>query len=347
MSDVDIRKEGRVGRITVNRPKALNAITHDIVRAVSEALPAWAADDSIAMLVIDAVGDKAFCAGGDLMEIYRAGVAGDFAPARAFWRDEYRMNAALFRFPKPVASFLQGFTMGGGVGLGCHGSHRVVGDTSQIAMPETSIGLVPDVGGSLLLAQAPGRLGEYLATTARRMAAGDAIHAGFADYYLPEGSWEALKAELVETGDWGAVDRAAQSAPQSPLAALQAQIDRHFAGETLGDILRSLRAAGGDFAEDSLTRMERNAPLAMAAAVEMVHRLRGPAATIERALDLEHRYTYRAIAQGDFLEGIRALIVDKDRAPRWTHEAGDVPVATVAQMLMPLGEAALDRGGER
>ena len=344
-AEADIRREGRVGRITVNRPKALNAITHDIVRAVSEALPAWAADDDIAMLVIDAVGEKAFCAGGDLMEIYRAGVAGDFEPARAFWRDEYRMNAALFRFPKPVASFLHGFTMGGGVGLGCHGSHRVVGDTSQIAMPETSIGLVPDVGGSLLLARAPGRLGESLATTARRMGPGDAIHAGFADYYLPEARWEALKAELAETGDWEALDRAAEPPPESPLAAMQPQIDRHFAGDTLGDILRALRAEGGDFAEESLQRMERNAPLAMAAAVETVHRMRGAAATIERALGLEHRYTWRAIAQGDFLEGIRAMIVDKDRTPRWTHTPDAVPLAAVAQMLMPLGEAALDLGG--
>ncbi len=344
-AEVEIRNDGRVGRITLNRPRALNAITHDIVRQVAAALPGWAADDGVAMLVIDAVGDKAFCAGGDLMEIYRAGVAGDYRPARAFWRDEYRMNAALFRFPKPVVSFLHGFTMGGGVGLGCHGSHRIVGDGSLIAMPETSIGLVPDVGGSLLLARAPGRLGEYLATTAWRMGAGDAIHAGFADYFVPEDRWAALKAELAETGDWEAVDRAAQPAPDSVLAARQGQIDRHFAGETLGDILRSLRAEGGDFAADTLNAMGRNAPLAMAAAVEMVHRMRGPAATIERGLELEHRYTWRAIEQGDFLEGIRAVIVDKDRAPRWTHDLEAVPVVDVARMLMPLQEAALDLGG--
>jgi len=344
--EVEIRVEGRVGRITLTRPEALNAITHDIVRAVSAALPAWAADDDVRMLVIDATGEKAFCAGGDLMEIYRAGIEGDYAPARAFWRDEYRMNAALFRFPKPVAAFLHGFTMGGGVGLGCHGSHRVAGDSTRIAMPETSIGLVPDVGGSLLLARAPGRLGEYLATTARRMGPGDALHAGFADYYVPEERWEALKAELVETGDWAAIDRAAETAPESTLAGLAPKIDRHFSGERLGDILRSLRAEGGAFAEDALGRIEGNAPLAMAAAVEMVHRLRGPAATIERALDLEHRYTYRAIAQGDFLEGIRAALVDRDRAPSWTHALDAVPVAEVAAMLMPLGEAALDLGGQ-
>jgi enoyl-CoA hydratase len=136
--------------------------------------------------VIDAAGDKAFCAGGDIAEMYATGTAGDFDYGRRFWADEYRMNAKLFNFPKPVVTFLQGFTMGGGVGVGCHGSHRIVGDSSQIAMPECGIGLVPDVGGSLILARAPGRLGEYLGTTAARMGPGDAIHAGFADYYIPE-----------------------------------------------------------------------------------------------------------------------------------------------------------------
>jgi enoyl-CoA hydratase/carnithine racemase len=344
-AEVHIRVEGRVGRITVDRPKQLNAITHDIVRAVNAALPGWAADDDVRMLVIDAVGEKAFCAGGDLQQIYAAGIDGDAEPARAFWRDEYAMNAALFRFPKPVACFLQGYTMGGGVGLGCHGSHRIVGDTSRIAMPETSIGLVPDVGGSLLLARAPGRLGEYLGTTAARMGPGDAIHAGFADYYLPEDGWEALKADLVETGDWEAVDRAAQAPPESPLAGQAGEIDRHFAGETMGDILRSLGAEETAFTAAAREAMARGAPLAMACAVEMVHRLRGPAAEIERALDLEYRYTHRAIDQGDFLEGIRAAIIDKDRAPRWRHDLGSVPAPEVARMLMPLGEAALRLGG--
>ena len=345
-AEVDIRVEGRAGRITVARPTALNAITHDIVRAVDATLTSWAEDDRVALVVIDAAGDRAFCAGGDLVEIYEAGRRGDAGPARAFWRDEYRMNARLFNFPKPVAAFLQGFTMGGGVGLGCHGSHRIVGAGSRIAMPEVSIGLVPDVGGSLLLARAPGRLGEYLGATATRMGPGDAIHAGFADYYLPEEGWAALKAELVETGDWAAVDRAAEAPPESPLAAQAGEIDRHFGGETLGDILRALRAEGGAFAEQTLERMERNAPLAMACAVEMVHRMRGPAATIERALGLEYRYTYRAIGQGDFVEGIRAQIIDKDRAPRWAHRLDGVPLHEVSAMLMPLGADALDLGEE-
>ncbi|MEM1427855.1 MAG: enoyl-CoA hydratase/isomerase family protein [Pseudomonadota bacterium] len=345
-SGVDIRIEGRVGRITIDRPSALNALTHGIVRAVTRALREWATEDAVAMLVIDAAGEKAFCAGGDLQDIYAAGKEGDAGPARAFWQDEYRMNALLFEFPKPVATFLQGFTLGGGVGLGCHGSHRIVGETSQIAMPEVSIGLMPDVGGSLLLARCPGRLGEYLGTTATRMGPGCALHAEFADYFVPEAEWPALKAALIATGDWEAVDRAARPAPDSPLKAQQAEIDHYFGGETLGDILRALAAEPSEFTQAAERRMARNAPLAMACAIEAIHRMQGPTAWIRRALDLEYRYVWRAIAQGDFIEGIRAQIIDKDRAPRWRHAFGDVPLREVSAMLMPLGADALDLEGE-
>ncbi len=178
MTDIDIRQQGRAGRITLNRPKALNALTYDMIRAIEAALDAWRDDDAVKLILIDAIGDRAFCAGGDIADLYRTGTAGDFAYGQQFWRDEYRMNAKLAEYPKPVVSFLQGFTMGGGVGVGCHASHRIVGDTSQIAMPECGIGLVPDVGGSLILARAPGHLGEYLGLTASRMGPGDAIHVG-------------------------------------------------------------------------------------------------------------------------------------------------------------------------
>ena len=182
MSDINIRKIGRTGRITLTRPQALNALSYPMCLAIEDALDAWATDDDVAMVIIDAEGDRAFCAGGDIQEMYDTASAGDFAYGRRFWADEYRMNAKMFDFPKPVATFMQGFTMGGGVGVGCHGSHRVVGESSQVAMPEVCIGLVPDVGGSYILAKAPGHMGEYLGLTAARMSAGDAITAGFADY---------------------------------------------------------------------------------------------------------------------------------------------------------------------
>ena len=339
-ADIHIRKEGRAGRITLNRPKALNALTYDMCLAIDAALDVWMEDTDVALLILDAEGEKAFCAGGDIAEMYATGIAGDFSYGRRFWRDEYRMNAKLFRFPKPVVSFLQGFTMGGGVGVGCHASHRIVCDSSQIAMPEVGIGLVPDVGGSLILANAPGRLGEYLGITAGRMGPADAILAGFADYFIPKTGWAAVKSALVETGDWTQVDAAAITVADGTLASLKDQVDAHFSGESLADILRSLRSEDTDFTKETLKRLGRNSPLAMGCAVEMIHRLRG-AEDIERALELEYRFTHRAMEHGDFIEGIRAAIIDKDRRPNWQHDMDALPDVDMSKMLRPLGPDAL------
>lgn len=338
--EVRIRREGRAGRITLARPQALNALTWDMCREICRALAAWASDDAVRLLLIDAEGDRAFCAGGDLLDIHAHGVRGDHAHSRAFWRDEYRMNAALYRFPKPVVSLMQGFVMGGGVGLGCHGSHRVVREDTRVAMPECTIGLVPDVGGSLLLARAPGRLGEFLALTAHRMTPGDAIHAGFADYHLP-GGWDALAASLCEAGDVEAVDCAAHPAPASELAARAAFVDRHFAGETPGDVVRSLRSEDSEEAREVLEAMGRASPLSAACALTLIRRARA-FEEIEPALEQEFRFTARASEHGDLLEGIRAAIVDRDRAPRWRHASLDaVTRAEASAMLRPLGEDAL------
>ena len=334
MSGVAIRRDGRVGRITLRRPEALNALTWDMCRQIEAALDEWRDDPEVALLLIEGDG-RSFCAGGDIREMYERGRAGDFDYGRRFWSDEYRMNAKLFGFPKPVVSFLQGYTMGGGVGVGCHASHRIVDDTSRVAMPECGIGLVPDVGGSLILARAPGRLGEYLGTTATRMGPGDAILAGFADYYVPR-DWDVLKAELVETGDPGAVDRAAAPPPEAPLAALRSFVDAHFAGETLRDVLTDLRASDAPEAEAAIGALSKVSPLSAACTIELIHRVRGPD-DIRRALDQEARFTFRAAEHGDFLEGIRAAIIDKDGAPRWRHDdPGAVPPHEVAAMLRPL-----------
>ena len=339
MADIDIRIEGRIGRITLNRPKALNALSYDMAMAIEAALDDWATDDRVVMALIDAVGDKAFCAGGDIQEMYDTASAGDFEYGRKFWRDEYRMNAKLANWPKPYVALMQGFTMGGGVGVSCHGSHRVVCENSQIAMPECGIGLVPDVGGSLLLARAPGRLGEYLGTTGTRMDAGDAIYAGFADYYIPRERWAALTAELVETGDWEAVDRMAETPPESALQTEQAQIDAVFAGETIHDIVRLLD--GSEWAEATRKALGRNCPISVACTVELVHRARATD-TIEWALQQEYRFTYRSASEGDFVEGIRAAIIDKDRNPHWKIATlDDVRDVEVTRMLMPLGEHEL------
>ncbi len=338
---MNIRREGLAGRITLNRPTALNALTPSMCDAITATLAAWAKDDTIALLIIDGAGDKAFCAGGDIAQVYAEGIAGNAGFAQSFWRREYHMNAALFHFPKPVVTFLHGYTMGGGVGVGCHGSHRIVDHTTRIALPECAIGLVTDVGGTLLLARAPGRVGEYLAATAFRMGPQDAIYAGFADYLVPRETWPALIAALCTTGDVARIDPHALPADDAPLKALQPRIDMHFAGATLRDILNALdHSDAPDFAARTLGLMDKNDPLAMTASIELIHRARG-ADTIEAALEQEFRFTCRAVEQTDFLEGIRARIIDRDGVPHWRHALRAVPALTVSTLLRPLGKDGL------
>ncbi len=347
MSDIHIRITGRAGRITLTRPKALNAMSYDMCLAIEAALDDWREDDAVDLVIIDAMGDKAFCAGGDIQDLYDAGRAGDFAYGQRFWADEYRLNAKIAEYPKPYVAFMQGFTMGGGVGISCHGSHRVVCDTSQIAMPECGIGLIPDVGGSFILARAPGRLGEYLGTTGTRMGPADAIYAGFADCYIPRDHWSDLIRQLETTGDPNLIAPASRQAPDGTLDILQSDIDAAFGGEDLRAILNALTSTESDFNQSALKALRRNSPLSMASTIEVIHRLRGQAATIRRALEMEYRFTFRATEHGDFLEGIRAAVIDKDRNPKWKHDLDTPPSLAATKMLMPLGQDTLsfDKGG--
>ncbi|MBV1863374.1 MAG: enoyl-CoA hydratase/isomerase family protein [Rhodobacteraceae bacterium] len=341
MSDIEIRIVGKSGRITLNRPKALNALTYEMCLEIEKAIDAWRDDASVELVVIDAAGDKAFCAGGDIQNLYDTAVAGDFQYGRTFWSDEYRLNAKLAAYPKPYVAFMQGFTMGGGVGVSCHGSHRIVCENSKIAMPETGIGLIPDVGGSLLLARAPGRLGEYLGTTGGRLDAGNAIYAGFADYYLPYEVWEDVIAELEKTGDLEAISRAAQPAPEPSLAAEKTLIDQHFGLQTIYEIDQSLAKDDAEFAARAHKTLGQKSPLSVACTIEIVHRVRA-ADTIEAALAEEYKFTYRSAEFGDFIEGIRALIIDKDNQPKWRHaDLHAVTKTDVENMLKPLGADAL------
>ncbi|MGR3378788.1 enoyl-CoA hydratase/isomerase family protein [Salipiger abyssi] len=337
MTDIRTDIEGRAGRITLTRPKALNALDHEMCLAIEAALDAWRDDPQVALVMIDAEGERAFCAGGDIAAVYRAGLAGDYEAGRAFWRDEYRMNAKLAEYPKPVISFLHGFVMGGGVGLGGHCSHRVVGESAQIAMPECGIGFVPDVGGSLLLARAPGGLGAYLGLTAARMGPGDALHAGFADCFIPESRWPALKQTLAETGDMAALDAAADTPPASPLAAAQPEIDTLFAAGPLVEIAARLEQAEGEIAAPARKAVARNSPLSMALTLEMLARLRAQDSDIRSALRQEYRVSHRAAEMGDFLEGVRAQIIDKDRNPRWRYGLEEITPDLIAGILAPLG----------
>lgn len=329
MADLDIRISGRAGRITFTRPKALNALNHEMALAMYDALRGWRDNPEVALVIIDAEGDRAFCAGGDIAAVYRGGLEGNHQIGREFFRDEYRLNSLIADYPKPVVAFMQGFVMGGGVGVGGHAGHRIVGDSTRIAMPESTIGLIPDVGGTWLLGRAPGRIGEYLTLTSDRMGPGDAIHAGFADSYLPQAEWPTLIARLEQTGD--ATEINGITPPPSPLAERDLSA---FGGRNIAEIIAALEGAGD---EEALNPLRRNSPLSMAAGLAMVRAARGDR-RMQDSLAREYRYTYRATAETDFLEGVRAQIIDKDRAPNWS---ADPSPAHVDALLSSLGDDEL------
>lgn len=327
--DLHVRVEGRVGRITLTRPQALNAVNQAIVDGMTDALKRWEADDAVSLVLVDAEGEKAFSAGGDLAYVYRCGKAGDIEGPNRFWRDEYRLNALIDRYSKPYVAVMDGIVMGGGVGISGHGSHRIVTDNSMVAMPECAVGLVTDVGGSWLLARAPGHMGEFLGLTGTRMKGEDAIYAGFADIYVHRRRLADLKAALVESGDVAVLDHFAEAPPPSALAAQQQALDRIFSAATVPEILERLRADGSDWALKALEAIGKGSPLS---AIMILSTVRA-ATSMEAALRNEYRFVSRVLEHGDFLEGIRAIVIDKDRKPVWRHAGIDaVPVDLVAMM---------------
>ncbi|MBZ4021712.1 enoyl-CoA hydratase [Rhodobacter sp. TJ_12] len=329
------RKQGRAGRLTFNRPKALNALDESMAGVIETALDQWRDDPEVALVIIDAAGERAFCAGGDIAAVYHAGRAGNFELGAQFWRAEYRMNAKIAEYPKPIIAFMQGFVMGGGVGVGGHASHRVVGETTQIAMPETGIGLIPDVGGTLILARAPGRVGEYLGTTGGRIGAADALYAGFADIYLPEARWPDVIAELTRTGEASVIPRGFQPEVKGFLAERRPDIEAIFGGKDMAAIITTLEGMETKFAAETLTTLRRNSALSEECTLRLIRMTRA-LPNIREALSNEFRFTLRAVEHSDFLEGVRAQIIDKDRAPRWAYRLDTLPEDLVARLLAPL-----------
>ena len=341
-SEISIRTAGKAGRITLQRPDALNALTHSMCLKIETAFDRWKSDTDVDVIVIDGEGDRAFCAGGDISDIYKYGLSKDYEAARQYWRDEYRLNAKIAEWPRPVVSFLQGFTMGGGVGIGCLGSHRVVCESSKVAMPECGIGLVPDAGGSMLLARAPGRTGECLGLTGFRMGPTDAIFSGFADHFFPLETWQDLIERIERSGDTEFLSRENPLPPDGSLALNQDRIRWIFAQDTLTGITSKLEEAVTEFEKSCLNRMRRNSPLSMSCALALIRRQRA-SKDIREVLDWEFRCTYRSLEKGDFLEGIRAQIIDRDNEPKWRHEQiQDVSTSEVEAMLAALDENSLD-----
>src|SRR5690606_31840878 len=264
--EVIIRREGRAGRITMNRPKALNALTYPMVRAIHDALKVWERDPEISVVILDGAGDRALCAGGDVRAIYDSAAQGS-GFARKFWADEYRLNAYISRYPKPYVAFMDGIVMGGGIGLSGHGSHRIVTERSQLAMPETGIGLIPDVGGTWLLAHAPGETGVYLGLTGERMRGSGTIFARFADTFVPSSRLPELAGALNEAADANLVDqtiaRFSEPPPASDLASHAKEIDAAFAFASVEAIRDGLAGMSTHWSRKALADLDHRSPLAL------------------------------------------------------------------------------------
>ena len=335
MANLIVRQKGSIGYVTLNRPEALNALTHQMCLDLEKALNDWAKDDSIAGVYLDGAGDRAFCAGGDITRLYQEGLAGNHVFGRQFWQDEYRLNALIANYPKPYVSILDGIVMGGGVGISLHGSHRIVTDKTMFAMPECSIGLIPDVGGSLLLANTPGSCGEYLGLTGSRLGAADCLYAGLADYYVAALDIEKARDAFFESGDPSVFENFASDAGASDLSAFQEKIDAVFSASDLSGIHEMLRSSDDEWHAKTLKSLNRAAPLSALVALEVIRKARHVDG-IEAALVQEYRFVSRCSEHSEFLEGIRAAVIDKDRNPQWKYESHeDVPSELVELMLAP------------
>ncbi|MER5961590.1 enoyl-CoA hydratase/isomerase family protein [Streptomyces sp. NPDC002057] len=349
-ADILLRTEGRAGFITLNRPRALNALTHPMVLAVDAALTAWEHDPAVHTVVIEGAGERGLCAGGDIRAIHDDARAGGTA-SEAFWRDEYRLNARIARYPKPYVALMDGIVMGGGVGVSAHGSVRVVTERSRVAMPETGIGFVPDIGGTHLLGRAPGELGTHLALTGSPVGAADAILTGLADHYVPAAELPALVEDLTRLPARDAVARHAAAAPPGVLAEQREWIDTCYRAEIVETVVERLFDTGAPAAKEAATTLLTRSPSALKATLATLRRSRS-LATLEEVLDLEFRVSCAALTTPDLVEGIRAQVVDKDRNPRWTPatlpEVTDEAVARhfTAPAGGDLGLAAARRAAE-
>jgi len=335
--DIHIRTVGKAGRITLTRPEALNAMTYEMCMGIGKALDQWERDDKIELIIIDAEGSKSFCAGGDIADLYKTGKAGDYTYGQKFWADEYRINAKIKNYPKPYVAIMDGIVMGGGVGISAHGSHRIVTENTMFAMPECGIGLVPDVGGNLFLSRAKGAIGEYLGSTGARLKASDCIYAGIADSFVSEDELSNLIEALEQDGDVSIIKKFSHECVAGDLALNQKTIDTHFSKTDAVEIITSLEDGGNEWETNTAKLMRRNCPLSVACAIEIVREAR-KADTIQEILKLEYRFTYRSMSHGDFIEGIRAQIIDKDRKPKWNPSTlEELTQDKINSMLQTLG----------
>ena len=333
--EVLFERRGKTGVITLNRPEALNALTLNMVRLMKPVLTEWAADAAIENVVIEGEGEKGFCAGGDIRALHDWGQAG--APeATGFYREEYQLNRQIKTFPKPYIALMDGITMGGGVGVSVHGSHRVATEKTMFAMPETGIGLLPDVGGTYFLPRLAGETGAWLVLTGARLKGADSLAAGVATHYTPSDNIAALKDTLAEGGDVDAILAAHHQTPDGAnLSAQQADIDRLFVGDSVADIVAALQDDGGDWAAAQAAAIKSKSPTSAAVALKQMRD--GIKADFDESMRIEMRAVTRIMALPDFYEGVRATIIEKTGAPNWS------PQADIDAIFAPLDDS---EGGE-
>ncbi len=319
------RTRGALGHITLNRPQAINALTLEMIHAIAATLDAWERDAAVEIVVLDGAGPRGLCAGADILAL-RESALGDGEAARRFWREEYALVARLARYPKPVVTVMDGVTMGGGVGLAGHALHRIATDRLAWAMPEVTIGLIPDVGGTWLLSRAPGEIGTHLALSAQRIGAADAVACGLADAFVPHDEIDRLVERLCD-GDVAAIGELSRDAGASQLRARQGLWDECYAGDDARTIITRLRQAQDPEAERAAERIEAASPTSVTATLRGLRRAR-ILPDLEACLALEYELCCFMLQTPDFPEGVRAAVVDKDRNPRWSPASLAETIAT-------------------
>ena len=310
--DILVSVRNGVGIVTLNRPKAINSLNDAMIAGLQQALTDWENDNTIKAVLLTGAGERGLCAGGDVVALYHSARA-DGSYGRQFFWQEYRLNAHVGRFPKPYVALMDGIVMGGGVGVGAHGNVRVVTEKTKMGMPEVGIGFIPDVGGTYLLSRAPGALGLHAALTGAPFSGADAIAMGFADHFVPHARLADFAEAVVTDGHEDALNSYAEEPPASTLAAQRDWIDSCYAGDTVAQILDDLRAHDEPAAELIATR----SPIAVSVTLNAVRRA-AHLDTLEEVLHQEFRVSAASLKSHDFVEGIRAQLVDKDRNPQWS-----------------------------
>jgi enoyl-CoA hydratase len=342
-------RRGGLAVVTLNRPKALNTLTLGMYRTLDPELVAWGRDPAIRAVLIRGAGDRAFCAGGDVRAIYEAGRGQTTGLTADFFREEYHLIQRVYRFPKPYVALLGGITMGGGAGVSIHGSHRVATERFVFAMPETAIGLFPDIGATTFLNRCPGRIGRYLGLTGVRIKAADALYCGLVTHRVPNDRLAALTEALAGLA-WRAGDERSQvdgvlvdfseAAGPAPLAELRPAIDRCFAAETVEGIIAALEKEEAEWSRAALASIAKASPTSLKISLRQLQL--GAGFDVEEALRLEYRMTQHVMQRHDFFEGVRALLVDKDQAPKWRPASLDaVGADDVDFYFRPIGDREL------